>query len=78
VTNRLDAVHNAGDLVNEYRHRLHCRTVGRLVAGLSRKLGAAFSGGAQIDDNAYRVERGRAPPGTAAGRPRHARTVPSL
>ncbi len=60
---RLDAVYNAGDLVNEYRHRLR---IAELSAGWSPGLNGSwvqrFSGGAQIDDNAYRVERGRTPP----------------
>jgi Omp85 superfamily domain len=59
---RIDAIYNAGDLVNEYRHRLRTAELsGGWSPGLVDGWTQRFSGGGVIRDDEYRVEPGRTP-----------------
>jgi len=59
---RIDAIYNAGDLVNEYRHRVRTAEISAgWSPGLADGWTQRFSGGGVIRDDRYRAEPGRTP-----------------
>ncbi len=61
--NRIDPIYNAGDVVNEFRHRLRYGEVaGGWSPGLVDDWTQRFSAGALMQDNEYRAEPGRIAP----------------
>ena len=60
---RIDSIYNAGDIVNEYRHRLKAAEVsGGWSPGLVDGWTQRFSAGSLLRDNTYRTEPVRIPP----------------